>query len=464
MENNAVSGLKWQSIERIFNAICLFILGVVVARIVGPSEYGIVSLTTVFVTFSDLLVNGGLGSAIIQKETLEDKDVNDVFTITTILSIMVGVLLVLIAPKVAAFYSEIKVKYLLRLYALGLWPFAIYGLLRSVLTRKLEFKKLCIVAVVSLLVSCILTVILALCGCGVYSMVAQSLSSSIVGLISLIALMKPKLKIRWKVNVELIRYGWKILCSNIIDTSYKSLPTVIVAKAYSISELSLFTYGRQISNVIVSTINSTIVTTLFPLFSREQKNIENVKSLLRKTITNYAIIFFPFMTGLAMCSDEIIRILAGSEWDGAGFFLAGFCFVYLWYPLHSINFQAIAAIGKSDVYLLYEIIKKTIGVLGLFLSISGRIEFVLYMQVIVSLLFWIIGFFPTKKYFSYNIWLQVKDVMPGIFIAICVCVLMGVLQLLLGNESWIKVLIIKVGLGLLLYVFSLYKFLGLDIL
>ena len=352
-QKNVAVSVSWQLIERIFSAVIQFVLSVIIARLVLPEEYGIISVITVFITLADLLVNAGFGTALIQQKEIIEDDIVSVFTFSTVLSLLLCGLLMICAPFIADFYKEPLIRPVLQCYSLGIWPFAVYGLLRSLLMKNLEFKKMCIVSVSALVISGIAGVLIALAGGGVYALTFQSLINSVLGMCLLFFVTKwrPRLKINRARTKNLWKYSWKLMVSNLVDTAYKSIYTLCVPKFFGNRLSGYYNYGRQIPNVIVSTLNSTMVTVMFPFFAKEQNNLEDVKNLLRKTIRSYCFVSFPIMAGIMGTADLIIYILLGTKWMPAARYLAFFCFIYGLQPVQNINFQAISARGQSEIYL-----------------------------------------------------------------------------------------------------------------
>lgn len=412
----------WQLLERAFNAVILFVTGVLIARLVGPSEYGLVALTTVFVTFTDLVVNGGLGVAIVQKKNLTDEDFSVVFSINTIIAAVAVFLFILIAPYIAAYYEESKIANMMYLYAVGIWPFAVCGILRSKLMRMFDFRAMFLASGISLAIAATVGVFLAYKGAGVYAMMVQTVLGSVLCMIILWIYTGRNLSLTREISKgkSFINYGYKMMLSNMLDTSFKSFPTIVVPKVYGQEVLSFFTYGRQIPNVLITTIYSAVVTFAFPIFAKNQHDLGIIKRELRFFIKNYLALVMPIVACLVACSEEIILFLLGEQWLEAEFFLCVFSLVYVVYPLQMLGFQAIAAIGNSDVFLKYEIYRKIIGAAMLFYSIYYDIHVFMYMQVVTAIIFLIMNIHPSRVYLRYGIVEQAVDVLPDILVMIAV--------------------------------------------
>lgn len=443
IERKAANGMVWQMSERVSCALIQFVLSVVLARLVLPEEYGIISLISVFIAISDLLVNAGFGTALIQKKSIDEQDVVSVFTFSTFAAIVVWGILCIVAPQIAAFYKEPLITPVLRVYGMVLWPSAIMGMLRSLLMREMEFKKVFFSSIIPLVISGIAGVIIALLGGGVYALIGQALINAIGGVINL------EIMIKWKPHMQFCKtrilnmwkYSWKLVLANIIDTGYRNLYTLCISKVFGNKTLGYYSYGRQIPNVVVSTINSSVVSVMFPVFSKNQDNIGILKANLRKTLRLCNFFIFPVMLGIAVLADSVIIILLGNKWIQAAWYLQFFCIAYGLQHIQNINFQAISACGRSEVYLKYEMIKKAIGIITLVITLPLGMKFVMYGQVFNAVVFVLLNVYPNKKWFEYTIKEQMKDIIPFVFITfiMCICVeLSG--TMLAGMNLYVKVL------------------------
>lgn len=453
VQKGVAASVSWQLIERLLSAVIQFVLSVIIARLVLPEEYGIISVITVFITLADILVNAGFGTALIQQKEIIEDDIVSVFTFSTIVSLLLCVLLMMCAPFIAAFYSEPLIKPVLQIYSLGIWPFAVYGLLRSLLMKNLEFKKMCIVSVSALVISGIAGVIIALAGGGVYALTFQSLINSVLGMCLLFIVTKRhlRLKINKARTKDLWKYSWKLLVSNLIGTGYKNIYTLCVPKFFGNRLSGYYNYGRQIPNVIISTLNSTMVTVMFPFFAKEQNNLANVKNRLRKTIRSYCFVSFPIMVGIMATADLIIYILLGTRWMPAAKYLAFFCFIYGLQPVQDINFQAISACGRSEVYLKYEILKKGLGIGMLILSLPLGMDWLMWGQVAVILISVLLNIMPNKKWLKYTLTEQLKDILPFVLTAGAMYAAVRLLDIELQELNQYERAIAEVILGAIVY-------------
>ncbi len=454
--NKVTNGIKWQMMERVLTAVVQFVISVLLARLVLPDEYGIISLVTVFITLADLLVTSGFGTALIQKKNIDDIDVNAVFTFSTIVSFVIWAVLFVAAPFVAKFYEIPVITSVLRIYALIIWPFAIAGLLRSLYMRELKFKVLFFVSAIPLLISGVVGIIVALCGGGVYALVAQNLTNAYGALILIWSVSKRKLRFRYNKGriSELWKYSWKLLVANIADVAYKNLYTLCIPKFFSDELLGFYSYGRQIPNVIFTTLNSAIISSMFPVFARKQDNIPDLKESLRKTIRSCNFFYFPIMVGIVALAEPVILILLGEEWKESAWYLQFFCIVYGLHHIQNLNFQAISACGKSGVFLKYEMTKKIIGVVIMAVTLPLGIEWLMWGQIVNIAIAILMNIYPNKKWLQYNLGEQLKDSVPYAVLVIIMYLAVAGCGILLTDVNFYLCTVLLVLIGVVVYVFG----------
>ncbi len=458
--NKGTNGIKWQIPEKILAAVVQFIISVVLARLVLPDEYGIISLVTVFVTLADLLVTSGFGTALIQKKNIDEVDVNAVFTFSTIVSLVIWVLLFFAAPFVANFYKIPVITTVLRVYTLVIWPYAITGLLRSLYMRVLKFKVLFFVTAVPLTISGVVGVIVALYGGGVYALVIQSLVNAYGGLGLIWFISKRKLRLRYNKEriARLWKYSWKLLGANIADVAYKNLYTLCIPKFFNDAVLGVYSYGRQIPNVIFTTLNSAMISAMFPVFARKQENIPDLKQSLRKTIRSCNFFYFPMMIGIVALAEPVIIILLGEKWIESAWYLQFFCIVYGLHHVQNLNFQAISACGQSGVFLKYEIMKKIAGVVILAVTLPLGIEWVMWGQIVNIAIAILMNIHPNKKWLQYNLGEQLRDVVPYAIIVMIMYLAVVGCGILLKDVNFYLCTVLQVLTGVASYILVAWLF------
>ena len=284
-----------------------------------------------------------------------------------------------------------------------------------------------------------------------WALVAQRLTNLAIDTFTLWILVKwrPKRMFSFKRLKGLITYGWKLLASSLLDVVYNNLWQMIIGKIYTKSDLAYYNQGNQFPNVIISNVNSSIDSVLLPVMSNEQDNVGRVRSMTRRAIKISTYVMAPMMMGLAFTATAVVELLLTEKWLPCVFYLRIFCITYMFYPIHTANLNAIKALGRSDMFLKLEILKKVIGLILLSITINISVEAMAYSLLISSVTSQIINSWPNRKLLNYNYLNQIKDILPNIVLA----VFMGVVVYLVNflHLSSILTLIIQIPLGIVIY-------------
>jgi len=289
-------------------------------------------------------------------------------------------------------------------------------------------------------------------GYGVWALVVQGLFNSLLDTIVLWITVKwkPKKMFSFTRLKSLFSFGWKLLLSSLLDTGYNNIRSLIIGKIYTPADLAFYNKGKTFPELIITNINSSIDSVLLPAMSQEQEKIINVRNMTRRAIKTSTYIIMPMMMGLAVCAEPIIRILLTDKWLPSAFFMRIFCFSYAFWPLHTANLNAIKALGRSDIFLKLEIIKKIIGITAILCTMWISVEAMAYSLLVTSILGQIINSFPNKKLLKYSYLSQLKDMLPQISLSILMGLIVYCVQFL--NFNSVITLIIQVPLGALIYI------------
>lgn len=458
------SGLFWKFAERIGAQGVSFIVSLFLARLLSPSDYGLISLITIFIGISNVFVSSGFGNALIQKKNADDEDFCSVFYFNIFVSIFFYIILFILAPYIAEFYNKIELISIIRILSLSIIIYGVNNVQQAYVSKTMQFKRFFYSTIIGTIFSGFIGVIMAYKGFGVWSLVAQQLSNSIIDTLVLWFTVKwrPKLLFSIEKLKSLFLFGWKLLLSGLIDTLYNNIYGLLIGKIYSSSTLGLYNRGNQFPMLIISNINAPIQSVLLPALSEEQDNKERLKSMVRRSIVTSSFLVFPMMVGMAAIAKPLIVILLTEKWLGCVFFLQMSCISLAFWPIHTANLQAINAVGRSDIFLKLEIIKKILGILMLIISIPFGINVMVIGKAIQSFICSIINAFPNKKLLRYSFTEQWKDLIPSL----CLSLFMGVVVLsveLLGLNSYITMMI-QIPLGGIIYLGLAYmlKFECLD--
>ena len=322
---------------------------------------------------------------------------------------------------------------------------------QSVISKTLKFKKLFLSSIGAIICSGSTGVIMALNGYGAWALVGQQLVNSIVTCVILwfTSGWKPKLMFSFKRVKELFSFGWKVLCSSLLDTIYLNLYNLVIGKIFYSKTLGVYNKGEQFPKLIKTNVDGAIASVMLPVYAEKQEDKLKVKKMVKRSITTSAFIMFPMMFGLAAVAEPIVVILLTDKWLECVPFMQIMCFVYVFYPISTANLQALKALGRSDLFLKAEILKKILGIITLIITIPFGVYAMALAQIFVSIISTYINARPNHKLLDYKYFEQVKDVIPSFFISL----LMGIIVYLfnfLSLNIYIK-LFVEVLFGILFY-------------
>lgn len=450
--NQILSNFIWRFAERCGAQLVTFIVSIVLARILAPEDYGQIALITVFTTIMQVFVDSGLGTALIQKKDADDLDFSSVFYFNFAVCLILYVVMFVAAPFIAGFYNNSSLTPIIRVISLTIVISGVKGIQQSYVSRYMLFKRFFYATLGGTIFSAFLGIGLAYAGFGLWAIVAQQLSNTTIDTLILWLTVKwrPKKMFSWERLRGLLSFGWKMLASSLLDTIYTNIRSLIIGKMYSSADLAYYNQGEKFPNVIASNINTSIDSVLLPTMASVQDNPEQVKSMTRRAIKTSTYILAPFMMGMAFCATPIVRLVLTDKWLFCVPFLRIFCITYMFYPIHTANLNAIKAMGRSDLFLKLEIAKKAIGMILLLSTMWFGVMAMAYSLLVSSVLSQIINSWPNKKLLNYGYLEQLKDIFPGIALA----VVMGFCVNMVGlfHLSNVVTLLIQISLGAVIYV------------
>lgn len=376
-----LSNFLWRFAERCGAQLVAFIVSIVLARLLTPDDYGTIALVTVFTTIMQVFVDSGLGTALIQKKDADDLDFSSVFYFNFAVCMVLYLIMFFSAPLIASFYSLPELTPVVRVISLTIVISGVKGVQQSYVSRNMLFKRFFYATLGGTIFSAFLGIAMAYLGFGVWSIVAQQLSNTAIDTLILWITVKwrPMWIFSWERLKGLLGFGWKMLCSALLDTIYNNIRSLLIGKVYSSADLAYYNEGKKFPNLIVTNINSSINSVLLPAMSREQDDKDRVKNMTRRSIMVSCYIMAPLMIGLACCASNIVVVVLTEKWLPCVFFLQIFCITYMFYPIHTANLNAIKAMGRSDLFLKLEIWKKVIGLILLLATLFISVKAMAYM-------------------------------------------------------------------------------------
>lgn len=453
-KNKVLSGLIWKFGERITAQIVTFVVSIILARMLPTEAYGLITLVTIFITFANCIVTNGFGSSLIQKKDADNLDFSTVLYFQLALSVVIYIILFVSSPWIASFFGEEYelLSPVLRVLGLRIPLTAINNVQQAYVSKKMIFRKFFFATIIGTVISAVVGIWMAYAGYGVWALVAQYLTNTTVDtiILGLTIKWKPMLKFSVKRLKVLFSYGWKILVASLINDIYNELRTLVIGKIYTSNDLAFFDKGKQIPNIIVTNINTTISNVLFPAISNAQSNKNDVKNMMRRSIRTSAYIMCPLMFGLAVVAEPLITLLLTEKWLPCVKYLQIYCIAFCFEPIQTANLQAIKAVGRSDIILKLEIIKKGSSLLILFAVMFFGVDAIAYSLLLTTLIASIVNTMPNKKLIGYSYRELAADMSAGLLISSVMAVIVFAEGMLLPLST-IPMLAVQVITGALVY-------------
>lgn len=461
-----MSNMLWRLAERLGAKGVEFIVSLVLARLLAPEVYGTIALVTVFITIMQVFVDGGLGNALIQKKDADQVDFSTVFYFNIVFCSALYILVFIVSPWIASFYNDPSLTPVVRVLGLTILVSGVKNVQQAYVSRHMLFHRFFYATLGGTIGAAVLGIYMAYRGYGVWALVAQQLFNVTLDTIILWFTVKwrPIRAFSFDRLKDLYSYGWKLLVSHLIDTVYNDIRQLIIGKKYSKSDLAYYNRAKQFPLFITSNINTSINSVLFPAMSSVQDKKEQVKSMTRRAIKTSTYIMAPLMMGLAACGKPVVQILLTDKWLPCVPYLTIFCTTYMFYPIHTSNLNAIKAMGRSDLFLKLEIIKKAVGIVALLISMQFGVMAMAYSLLITNVINQIINSWPNKTLLNYAYLEQLKDILPAIALAVFMALAVYTVEFI-GLNKYLT-LLIQVPLGVVIYVggSKLFKLDSLDYL
>ena len=450
-KGSVFSNLIWRLAERVGAKAVEFVVSIVLARLLLPEDYGTIALITVFITILQVFIDNGIGNSLIQKKDADSIDFSTVFYFNLCFCAVLYLILFFGAPLISDFYSDANMAIYVRVLGITILISSVKNIEQAYVSRHLQFKKFFFATLFGTVGAAIIGIYMAYHGYGVWSLIFQQLFNAALDTIILwiIVPWRPTLQfsfIRLKAHIS---YGWKILVSSLLDTVYTNIRQLIIGKMYTSSDLAFYNRGRQFPSFIVTNINSSIDSVLFPAMSREQDNIDHIKYMTRWSIKVSTYVMAPLMMGLAFAAEPIVRLVLTEKWPECVPYLRIFCITFMFYPIHTANLNSIKAIGRSDVYLKLEIAKKIVGFACLVSTMWFGVMAMAYSMLLISVLSQIINSWPNRKLLKYSYLEQMKDIIPYILLSVIMGLIIYFIKFI--GLSDLLTVILQVLLGGIIY-------------
>ena len=438
LKEKTIKGTAWSAIENVAQYAVTFVVGIVLARLLSPDDYGLIGIISIFTTVCTALIAGGFGSALIRKKDATNDDYNTAFLVNTGMSLLLYIIIYIFAPAIARFFERTELVVLVRVSCISLLIGALAMVQETRLTKRLDFKSLTKITIIASVVSGVVGIVMALMGCGVWSLVAQGLVSQTLKTVFLWVVNHwvPKLRFSGASFKELFGFGWKMMVSRLLDSIWKELYQVIVGKFYSPATLGQYTRAKQFSNLFSSNLTGVIQRVTYPVLSEVQDDKERMVTVYRRIIKVTMFVTTVCMFSLGAVSEPLLYCLIGPKWHEAATYLPLICIAGTLYPLHAINLDMLKVQGRSDLFLILEIVKKIILLGPLFIGAFVGIMPMLYTNLITGVIAYFLNSYYSGKFLGYNSWKQIKDIAPSYGVATLVALAVWFLKYL-PLSNWI---------------------------
>lgn len=451
IKGQVIKGLFWKISENFGAQGLQFVISILLARLLTPAEYGLVGIVMIFITLANVTVQSGFSTALIQKKNSDETDFSSVFYFGLCLAAAMYGALFFAAPAIARFYQNDVLVPIVRVLAFVLFPGSVISVQTAYVSRKMEFKGLFKATICAVVVSGAASIWMAYTGFGIWAIVGQQLSYYVVLMVCLFwtVTWRPGLVCSFVRVVRILSFGWKLLVASLIDTLFNNLYGLIMGKIYNEELLGIYNRGDQFPKLIVNNLGAAIQAVLLPAFSSRQGEAAEVRSMVRRAIRTSSFLVLPMLFGLFAVADTMVLALLGEKWLVCVPYLRIMCVAYSFWPIHITNLQAINAVGRSDVFLKLEVIKKVVGILGLVVGIRYSPIVLVSIKAALDFLSTFINAWPNKKLLGYSIGSQWKDIMPSMALSLVMCALVYGLQFALPGGPWMKLILqILAGAGI----------------
>lgn len=458
LKQTATKGIFWSVAERFSVQGTQFFIMLVMARLLSPSDYGLVGMITVFIALSQSLIDSGFSQALIRKQDRTETDNCTVFYFNIVIAITLYFLLFAVSPAVAAFYDTPELCKVMRVVSIVIIINALTVVQRALLTAKIDFKTQAKASFAAAVISGILGIVLALNGYGVWALIYQQIINQVINTIILwcYSTWRPKLIYSWLSFRNLFAFGSKLMAVGLIDITYNNIYPIIIGKVFSPADLGHYSRARNFSDLPSSNVAGILQRVTYPLLCQIQNEDVRLAIVYRKFLKLSAFIIFPLMCGLAGLSTPLITTLIGEKWLFCSELLTIICFTMMWYPIHSINLNLLQVKGRTDIFLKLEFYKKGIGLTLLFLSIPYGVKAMCAVGILGSLIALAINTYYTGKLIQIGFFKQMRDLLPTLSLSLLM--FFAVYNLHYVVSSAYGQLLIGIPLGILIYLVPCFYF------
>ena len=454
LKNKAISGVLWKGLERVSAQLVSAIVAIILARILSPEDYSVVSIVTIFFAFCNIFISGGLNTALVQKKDVDIIDYSTILITNTFMSVVLYFTMFFLSPIIAKIFSKEQLILIIRVMALTFFINGYKAVLSAKIASELRFKAFFWSTLIGTIISGFIGVYLAINGFGAWSLVLQQMTNCFVD--SLILTFTSNIRFKCVFSFlrfrQLFRFGGKIMFSSIINELFYQTKPIIVGIGFSSVELAFFNKGKSYPELITNTANDTLSSAVFPAMTKVQDDKEAILGMVRRFMQLSSFIIFPFMICFASVSEGFVRIVLTDKWLPIIPYLVIFSVANMFTPIQIGNLQVIRALGRSDIYLKLEVIKKLsyFVIIFLFVIFFKDPRMLAISGIVTSLLASIINTYPNKKLIGYGYKKQFQDLGINFVISLLTGIVVFLMKYLPINIYFLTLL--QVTSGIIFYI------------
>ena len=451
--NTILKSLFWKAGEKGVVQLTRLIMEIILARLLLPSDFGVFALILTFVSISTIIIEGGLGTALIQTEELKEEDASTVLYILLIFSLLFYIIIFASAHKIADFYKSSGFELYLRVVALSLFPTAYNSVQNSLAMRQFKFRLLFKVNSIAIIVSGAVAIVLAYLSFGIWALIVQYFIQIFLACFLMHFMLKwrPISVFSSARGKKLISFGWKLMLANLLNRGYGEIYNLVIGKAFNTTTLGFYSRGKMLPGAFENGLTSVVTTVMLPVFSQKQNDVESLKRYCRLCIRMVTFVIAPIFCGIAATSVPIVEILLTHKWIDTAPIMEILCFGFIFQPISHINTAAINGLGRSDIVLKLEIIKRSIGILLLLISINFGIQEVAIALSISYFINMILNYKANTKLINFTFIELFKDVSPSILIALIMYTLVKLVARVINSSNYFVILFIQILIGVIVY-------------
>ena len=453
MKQKVAKGVFWKLLENGGAQGIQFVIAILLARMLTPAEYGVVGIIMIFITIANVFVQSGFGTALVQKKQGDEMDFSSVCYFEIVLAAGMYGILYLAAPVIASYYEIEELRAIVRVLAVVLFPGAVISVQTAYVSRKMEFRGLFLSTLAASVISGAVSIWMAYKGYGVWAMVGQQVMyyGALMMALFLTVSWKPARMYSMERVREMFGFGWKLLCASLLDTIFNNLYGLLIGKIYNEELLGSYNRGEQFPKLIATDLGMAIQAVLLPAFSSRQEDVVRVRQMVRQAIRLSSFVTLPMLLGMFAVADTMVEVLLGEKWLICVPFLRIMCISYCFWPIHITNLQAINAMGRSDIFLRLELVKKGLSLVALGVGMCFSVYGMVMIKAVQDFLCTFVNAAPNRKLLGYRIRQQWMDVMPSAGLSFVMCILVMTVGRLFGEMVPLVRLTVQIGCGAVVY-------------